>query len=116
MLTSRPKPAVRLDDDPSPSAARAADQDAAARTIWHDARARISRNPLVIVGGASVLLFALLAIFAPFLAPYDPAQQHLGSTGQAPGAAYPLGTDALGRDLLSRLLWGARISMSVGVF
>lgn len=74
------------------------------------------RNPLTIAGGASILVLALLALFAPLLAPYDPTQQHLSSIGQAPGSEFPLGTDALGRDLLSRLLWGARISMSVGIF
>jgi oligopeptide transport system permease protein len=63
-----------------------------------------------------VIALALVAIFAPFLAPYDPTRQNLNAINQPPSALYPLGTDALGRDLLSRLIWGARISMSVGIF
>jgi peptide/nickel transport system permease protein len=66
-------------------------------------------------GLATVVLLLLLALFAPVLAPYPPVQQHSGQELQAPGAAFLLGTDELGRDLLSRILFGARVSFIVGV-
>lgn len=64
---------------------------------------------LLIVGGMS-----LAALLAPWLAPYDPSTLHLDAILQPPSAAFPLGTDALGRDVLSRLLFGARVSLWVG--
>lgn len=67
------------------------------------------------VAGASVLLVALIgAVLAPWLAPYDP-QNQTADILVPPGASHPLGTDDLGRDLFSRILFGARISMFVGV-
>jgi ABC-type dipeptide/oligopeptide/nickel transport system permease subunit len=57
----------------------------------------------------------LVAIFAPLLAPYDPNEQHLSLTLKPPSKEYRLGTDDLGRDLLSRIIWGSRISIMVGV-
>ncbi|MFM8409094.1 MAG: ABC transporter permease, partial [Alphaproteobacteria bacterium] len=65
--------------------------------------------------GASLLgLLAVAALLAPWLAPCDPLAQDLRATLQRPSAAHLLGTDALGRDVLSRLLWGARLSLGVG--
>lgn len=61
---------------------------------------------------ASVVLIALLA---PWVAPYDPAVQNLERRLDEPSAAHPLGLDELGRDILSRLLWGARVSVGVGL-
>ncbi|GLZ06229.1 peptide ABC transporter permease [Actinomadura sp. NBRC 104412] len=62
-----------------------------------------------------ILLFVLAAIAAPLAAPYDPLQQHRADLLASPGARYPLGTDALGRDVLSRILYGARTSLLIGV-
>lgn len=64
---------------------------------------------LIIVGG-----MAFVAVFAPWLAPYDPDELHLAFKLQAPSAMFPLGTDSLGRDTLSRLIYGARVSLWVG--
>ncbi len=66
------------------------------------------------LGLGIVLIMSLAAICAPLLAPYDPTALHLDNILAAPGAAFPLGTDALGRDVLSRLLYGARVSLWVG--
>jgi len=66
-------------------------------------------------GFSVALLFVGLAVFAPFVAPYAPYEQHQGNLLQAPGGQFLLGTDELGRDLLTRVLYGARVSMVVGV-
>jgi peptide/nickel transport system permease protein len=78
------------------------------------------RDGLLWTGAALVLLFVAAALLAPWLAPHDPLQQFangLTETGapRPPGGAYPLGTDDYGRDLLSRLLFGARQSLFIGV-
>ncbi|MFZ5898938.1 MAG: ABC transporter permease, partial [Bacillota bacterium] len=68
----------------------------------------MKRYPLTAVGAAIVLLVILAAVCAPVLAPYDPLALHLPDRLQPPGPAYPLGTDEMGRDILSRVLYGAR--------
>ena len=78
-------------------------------------RPPILREPLNIVAIALIALFALCALLAPILAPYDPLAQTLGSRLEPPSAAHWLGTDQLGRDIASRLLYGARISLVIGV-
>src|SRR5271165_3592679 len=74
-------------------------------------------NAMELVGGALVLSLVLAALFAPRLAPYDPTRAVAPTYGDpgAPSAAFPLGTDELGRDVLSRIIFGARISLTVGV-
>ncbi len=72
-----------------------------------------SRAALLGLAGVGSLL--LLALLAPLLAPWDPNQVNLAPAFQAPSADFPLGTDAVGRDCLSRLLWGARVSLSLGL-
>ena len=62
-----------------------------------------------------VILLVLIAVFAPLLAPYDPYAQELSNRYQAPGGAHLFGTDEFGRDLLSRMIYGCRVSLSVGV-
>ncbi len=81
------------------------------------AETRQGRRRLVL-GGAVLGLFAAAALLAGWIAPYDP--RHVPSTLtqtmlQPPGAAHPFGTDALGRDLLSRVLWGGRVSLAIGI-
>lgn len=71
-------------------------------------------NPLATAGVVFVLLFVLCAVFAPWLAPYDPAQLDLTIRLQEPSHAHWFGTDELGRDILSRVIYGSRISMLVG--
>jgi peptide/nickel transport system permease protein len=78
--------------------------------------ARAARlNPLATVGLVMVTLFAVLAIFAPWIAPQDPAHIDLPARLSVPSTAHWFGTDELGRDILSRIIYGARISMLVGV-
>ena len=75
----------------------------------------IRRNPRVLIGGAVVLLLILMAILAPILSPYDPVEANIADSLSSPSLAHPLGTDDLGRDVLTRVIWGARISLSVGL-
>ena len=69
------------------------------------------------IGGAMVLGLVVVAIFAPLLAPHDPTRAVAATYGDpgAPSLAFPMGTDQLGRDVLSRIIYGARISLIVGV-
>ena len=76
---------------------------------------RLARhNPLATLGVLLVSLFVLCALFAPWIAPQDPAHIDLPNRLQTPSSQHLAGTDELGRDILSRLIWGARISMFVG--
>jgi peptide/nickel transport system permease protein len=80
---------------------------------------RFRRNPAALVGLVVCLVILLAALLAPWIAPHDPDFQFpegltLEGAPQPPGGIYPLGTDLLGRDLLSRLIWGARASLTVG--
>jgi peptide/nickel transport system permease protein len=76
---------------------------------------RLRRHRGALIGGAIVLLFLLTALAAPLLAPHDPTQGNWSQIRKPPSAAYWLGTDDLGRDILSRLIWGARASLAAGV-
>jgi peptide/nickel transport system permease protein len=75
----------------------------------------LRRNPRMIVGGAIVLAWLFIAIFAPWVAPYDPIKVNVTDSLIPPGPGHWLGTDDLGRDVLSRVMWGSRVSLSVGV-
>ncbi len=72
------------------------------------------RNPLAAIGVVFVVFFIVCAIFAPWLAPQDPANINLATRLSPPSLAQVCGSDELGRDILSRLIYGARISMMVG--
>jgi peptide/nickel transport system permease protein len=72
------------------------------------------RNRLAAFGVVLVFVFAMFAVFAPWIAPRDPAQLNLAARLEAPTRAHLFGTDELGRDTLSRIVYGARISMLVG--
>lgn len=72
------------------------------------------RNKLALVGGIILALLAIVAVAAPWLVPHDPLRVNLPDALLAPCATYPLGTDQLGRDVLSRLIYGARISLLIG--
>jgi peptide/nickel transport system permease protein len=77
---------------------------------------RILRNPLALTGLAVLLLAVVLAVFANWLAPYEPTQNHLNQAFSPPGTpGHLLGTDDLGRDVLSRIMFGLRASLHVGV-
>jgi peptide/nickel transport system permease protein len=87
--------------------------------LWSDAFARLRRNPGALVGFALVGLFVIVAVFAPLIAPYGPREQNLAllSHGCCPGpsADHWFGVDQLGRDEFSRIVYGARYSLVVGV-
>jgi peptide/nickel transport system permease protein len=77
--------------------------------------ARTMRNPVGATGIIILILLGLVALGAPVIAPYDPIEQHPGAELARPSAAYLLGADNLGRDLLSRVIWGSRASFFVGI-
>jgi peptide/nickel transport system permease protein len=72
------------------------------------------KNKLAVIGGILVLLVFILSIFAPLVAPYNPSTIDIKNILVGPSASHVLGTDDLGRDVLSRMLWGGRISLQVG--
>jgi peptide/nickel transport system permease protein len=77
---------------------------------------RFFRNPLSVIGLLVVLVLLFIAIFAPLVAPHDPAKQHLIEKRAKPFGKYLLGADQFGRDILSRLIFGARVSLTVSIF
>lgn len=83
--------------------------------LTRDALRRLSRNKLALAGAAVVVVLSLLAVFADVLAPYPYTKTNFDRLTEGPSPAHPLGTDQVGRDLLSRLIYGARISMLVGL-
>lgn len=89
-------------------------REASAGRQGHVAWRQLRKNRLALAGGAVVLLLAAVALCAPLLAPYDPAAYDVKQILLAPGPQHWFGTDQLGRDVLSRMLYGARISMAVG--
>lgn len=80
------------------------------RAFWR----ALARNRLAVVGGAVVLCLAGLALLAPLIAPWDPNRPDMKRILEPPSRAHPLGTDQLGRDVLSRMLYGTRVSLAVG--
>ena len=77
---------------------------------------RFGRYPLPLyLGGGLIGFIILIAIFAPFVAPFDPIAQNLSVKLQPPSLAYPFGTDNFGRNILSRIIWGARIDLQMGL-
>jgi peptide/nickel transport system permease protein len=74
---------------------------------------RVRRAPMALPCAVIILIFAICAIFAPLLAPYSPREQRATEALQPPSLAHPLGTDQLGRDVLSRMMYGARVSLGI---
>lgn len=84
------------------------------RSLWQDAWTRLRRNHFAVGGGIVAILLALLAIAAPLVAPYDPIAQDYDHLLQGPSLQHFFGTDNFGRDIFSRIIYGGRISLSVG--
>ena len=83
-------------------------------SLWSDAWRRLLANKAAVASGALLLLLIALAILAPWIAPHSYSYQNLELGAQAPFGSFFLGTDTLGRDLFSRILYGARVSLLVG--
>jgi peptide/nickel transport system permease protein len=88
--------------------------------LWSEAVYRLSRNPSAIIGAFLVLMFVVAAVFAPVIAPYGPLDQNLsllkaGGIPPGPSVHHIFGVDLLGRDVFTRILYGARYSLLIGV-
>ncbi len=84
-------------------------------SMWQDAWTRLRRNRAAMFGFVFVVVLIVVAVFAPVLAPYPYDKVDFGAITQTPSREHLLGTDSLGRDVLSRLIYGARVSLSVSV-
>lgn len=80
-----------------------------------EAWGRFRKHKPAMLGALILVLYTLLAIFAPWVTPHDPVQQQLAQSLQTPSAEFWLGTDHLGRDVLTRILYGTRISLFIGI-
>ncbi|MFN3428338.1 MAG: nickel transporter permease [Candidatus Sericytochromatia bacterium] len=104
-------PATVPTAQPSPSGPEPNQRAIRLKRAWR----RFSLNRGAVLGAVILVLFVLTAILAPWLAPYSPTEQALASRLSPPSGAHWLGTDDLGRDLLSRLIFGTQVSLRVGV-
>jgi peptide/nickel transport system permease protein len=82
--------------------------------VFNQTWKRLRQQRLAMVGGAILVVLLGVALLAPLLAPYDPLEQDLYARLQPPSMAHPLGTDDFGRDILSRMIYGSRISLRIG--
>ncbi|WP_233964729.1 ABC transporter permease subunit [Pectobacterium versatile] len=101
---------------PEPVVAVATLDEETIRSPWRDFVQVFIRNPMALVSSGFVLLLVLVAIFAPWLAPWNPMEPDWVSLASPPSAAHWMGTDDLGRDVMSRIIYGARISLYIGIF
>src|SRR5258708_26025769 len=85
------------------------------RSLARDAVRRLMRNPLALLGLGIVVAMILIAVFASWIAPYSPLDSDLSLYVTPPSPEHVLGTDDVGRDVLSRVIYGARISLSVSM-
>jgi oligopeptide transport system permease protein len=83
-------------------------------SLWHDAWLRLKKNRAAVTGGVVLVIMVVLAILTPWIAPYGYEAQNLDLGAAPPSAAHWLGTDIFGRDLLTQILYGGRISLAVG--
>jgi peptide/nickel transport system permease protein len=98
-----------------PSVARRIDRPPKGRSLWSDAFRRLLANRLAAAGFVIVSLFLLVAMFGPYIAPHDFLAQDVSRALEGPSTDYWLGTDALGRDIFSRLMYGARTAAIVAL-
>jgi oligopeptide transport system permease protein len=107
-----------MNDDlfkPLIAAGKSAEASCAPSSYWKDAWKRLCRNRLALTGLWSLVILICLAIIGPFLTPYTYYETHLHLKNQPPSLEFWFGTDELGRDLFTRIWWGARISLFVGI-
>jgi ABC-type dipeptide/oligopeptide/nickel transport system permease subunit len=84
-------------------------------TLWSDAWRRLRKNRLALVGAGLIIIMVLIALLAPIIATHDPVKQSLSEARQGPSLHHFFGTNVLGQDMYSRMVYGARISLSIGV-
>ena len=84
-------------------------------SLWRGAMRRLVKNRLALAGLIFLAIMFVIAVIGPFLLPYGYAEQNYDAVTQGPSLAHPMGTDQLGRDLLARMVFGARISLTVGL-
>ncbi len=87
----------------------------ASPSLWQRLRYHLRRNPLVLAGTVIVVMWLVIMLQAPNIAPYQPLSQDLENRKLTPNATFLFGTDELGRDIFSRVLWGARITIPAGL-
>lgn len=90
-------------------------QDIKFTSYYRDAIHRLKKNKVAVFCGVVIILIVLLAVLAPVIAPYDPNKQDYQLVLSTPSRAHLLGTDEFGRDILSRIIYGARVSLTVGL-
>lgn len=83
-------------------------------SLWTISFRRMRKNKTAVAGVIILIIFAVIAIFAPLIAPYDPLEQNFIKSFRAPSAENYLGTDEFGRDVFSRIIYGSRISLQIG--
>jgi peptide/nickel transport system permease protein len=83
--------------------------------LWADAFRRMRRSPAAIIGGTIIGFMVFIAVFAPFLAPYDPLRGNLSESFLPPSSTHWMGTNIQGQDVLSRIIWGARLTLGIAV-
>ena len=83
-------------------------------SLWHDAWLRLRKNKLALFGGSVLLFMVIVALLTPWIAPYSYEAQNLHLGASPPSAAHWLGTDIFGRDVLTQIMYGGRISLAVG--
>ncbi len=98
----------------SHSPVEVADDEIEASSLWRDARLRLQKNHLAVIGAAALTIMILAVSLAPWISPYEYDAQNLDLGATAPSAAHWFGTDIFGRDLLTQILYGGRISLAVG--
>jgi oligopeptide transport system permease protein len=84
-------------------------------SLWHDAWLRLRRNKLSVFGGAMLILITFFCVVGPFLSPYSYQHQDFEQYAKPPSAKHWFGTDKLGRDQLTRVMYGGRVSLGVGI-
>lgn len=100
---------------PQTAAIAGPDEVEVGQSLWRDAWLRLRKNKLAVAGAIFVLMLALVSFLSPLIAPHSYSTQNLALGATSPSLQHWMGTDDLGRDLFSRILYGGRISLSVGL-
>ena len=92
------------------------DKKTQSKSLWADALTRLKKNKASVVSFYFIVFVCLVALFAEYIAPHSFETQNIDHLLEGPSSKFLLGTDSLGRDILSRIIYGARMSMAVGIF